>query len=131
MSEERIWNLIAKKLGGEATQEDLVELFDLLKENPEVHYSLEIFHELWCRNEFARRRPIAAYARLIRKMEQQGIVFPPGGRNCLYNKPPMRAKGKGLFSGLAAFLRRAKKYLKTHLKNNRRTKPLYHDSNFY
>jgi transmembrane sensor len=43
MKDERIWNLIARKLSGEATREDLVELFEMLRENPEVHYSLEIF----------------------------------------------------------------------------------------
>jgi putative ABC transport system permease protein len=80
MDNERIWTLIAKKLAGEATAEDILELYDLLKENPEVHYSLEIFDELWQQNQFAKDRPVAAYARLLKKMEQQGIEFPGGKR---------------------------------------------------
>ena len=80
MDNERIWTLVAKKLAGEATAEDILELYGLLKENPEIHYSLEIFDELWQQNQFARDRPVAAYARLLKKMEQQGIEFPAGNR---------------------------------------------------
>lgn len=80
MDNERIWTLIAKKLAGEATAEDIPELYDLLKVNPEVHYSLEIFDELWQQNQFAKDRPVAAYARLLKKMEQQGLEFPAGKR---------------------------------------------------
>lgn len=80
MDNERIWTLVAKKLAGEATAEDILELYDLLKEHPEVHYSLEIFDELWQQNQFAKDRPVAAYARLLKKMEQQGIEFPGGKR---------------------------------------------------
>jgi ABC-type antimicrobial peptide transport system permease subunit len=91
MNNERIWTLIAKKLAGEATPEDLLELYDLLQENPEIHYSLEVFDELWQQNDFAKRRPIAAYARFLKKMEQQGIAFPPGERKPL-NPPPVQRK---------------------------------------
>ena len=54
MDNERIWTLVAKKLAGEATAEDILELYELLQENPEVHYSLEIFDELWQQNQFAK-----------------------------------------------------------------------------
>ena len=98
MNNERIWTLIAKKLAGEATAEDLLELYDLLQENPEIHYSLEIFDELWKQNDFAKRRPIAAYARLLKKMEQQGIVFPRGERKQLNTSAPvMHKKRKPIF----------------------------------
>ena len=40
MDNERIWTLIAKKIAGEATAEDILELYELLQEHPEVHYSL-------------------------------------------------------------------------------------------
>lgn len=85
MNNERIWTLIAKRLAGEATPEDLLDLYDLLKENPEVHYSLEIFDQLWEQNDFAKSRPLAAYQRLLKKMEQQGISFPQGDRKELKN----------------------------------------------
>lgn len=86
MDNERIWTLIAKKLAGEATAEDILELYDLLQEHPEVHYSLEIFDELWEQNQFAKDRPVAAYARLLKKMEQQGIEFPAGKRLSLQQR---------------------------------------------
>jgi putative ABC transport system permease protein len=101
MNNERIWTLIAKKLAGEATAEDLLELYQLLKENPEVHYSLEIFDELWQQNDFAKRRPIAAYARLLKKMEQQGMSFPPGERKELVRPAPIKTqKSRPFFSSL-------------------------------
>lgn len=75
MNNERIWTLVAKKLAGEATAEDILELYDLLKENPEVHYSLEIFDELWQQNQFAKDRPVAAYARLLKKWNSRESNF--------------------------------------------------------
>ena len=80
MNNDRIWTLVAQRLAGEATAVDMLELHDLLKENPEIHYSLEIFDELWQQNRFAQYRPVAAYARLLKKLEQQGIEFPAGPR---------------------------------------------------
>ena len=41
------WNLIAKKLTGEATPEELCELEELLRQNPELHYPLQTISDLW------------------------------------------------------------------------------------
>jgi transmembrane sensor len=41
------WNLIAKKLTGEATPEELRELEDLLRNNPELHYPMQTISDLW------------------------------------------------------------------------------------
>jgi ferric-dicitrate binding protein FerR (iron transport regulator) len=41
------WNLIAKKLTGEATPEELRELEELLRQNPELHYPLQTISDLW------------------------------------------------------------------------------------
>jgi len=41
------WNLIARKLMGEAAPEELRELERLLKNNPELHYPMQTIIDLW------------------------------------------------------------------------------------
>ena len=47
MTENRYWNLLAKKLSGEANPEEMVELETLLKANPHWVYPAEIIEDLW------------------------------------------------------------------------------------
>ncbi|HTI10885.1 MAG TPA: FecR family protein [Puia sp.] len=44
---EYTWNLIAKKLTGEASTEELLELEALLRGNPELHYPMQTMADLW------------------------------------------------------------------------------------
>ncbi|HVU55146.1 MAG TPA: ABC transporter permease [Puia sp.] len=44
---DRIWKLIAKKLAGEATERDLRELQELLKDQPESSYSIQLLIDMW------------------------------------------------------------------------------------
>jgi len=45
--EERIWILIARKLAGEASDKDINELYQLLRENPDISYSVQLMVDLW------------------------------------------------------------------------------------
>ena len=47
MIDDRIWKLIAKKLSGEASPEELQELEKLVKDNPGLHHSIEAFTKFW------------------------------------------------------------------------------------
>ena len=47
MPNNKIWELIAKKLSGEASIEDLGELENLLRANPEMHYPMQTVADLW------------------------------------------------------------------------------------
>src|SRR4051812_5777185 len=47
MSQNRFWNLLAKKLSGEAMPSDLTELGKLVRENPEWVYSAEHVEKIW------------------------------------------------------------------------------------
>ncbi len=47
MDQESIWNLIAKKLSGDATESELDELHNELRRNPDLHYSLQTIYDLW------------------------------------------------------------------------------------
>lgn len=76
MLQEHIWNLIAKKLSGEASEDELHDLEDLLKANPELHYPIQHIIDLW--------RPQAvtdpeethqAFNRHLRRMQEFRIDF--------------------------------------------------------
>ncbi len=47
MSKQIIWDLIAKKLSGEASAEELGQLENLLKADPDTHYSMQTLADLW------------------------------------------------------------------------------------
>src|SRR5689334_8089316 len=47
MSQNRFWNLFAKKLSGEAMPEEVAELEILMKENPEWVYEAEQVEQIW------------------------------------------------------------------------------------
>ena len=47
MSHNLFWNLFAKKLAGEATDEELNELEQLMKANPDLLYSAQHMDDLW------------------------------------------------------------------------------------
>jgi hypothetical protein len=47
MDKESIWKLMARKMTGEATEEELRELRDLLKNDPAMNYIAETFSRLW------------------------------------------------------------------------------------
>ncbi|HEU4472842.1 MAG TPA: FecR family protein [Flavisolibacter sp.] len=47
MSENRYWQLLAKKLSGEASAEELTELEKLVRDHPELAYSSEHLTDIW------------------------------------------------------------------------------------
>ena len=47
MYQHRFWNLLAKKLSGEATEEEISELTQLLKENPDLSFAAQNLADLW------------------------------------------------------------------------------------
>ena len=44
---EYTWKLVAKVLAGEATDAEIKELGQLLRNNPELHYPLQTIADLW------------------------------------------------------------------------------------
>jgi transmembrane sensor len=51
MAQNRFWNLLAKKLSGEAIPEEIAELEQLLKENPEYIFPAEHIRNIWQQND--------------------------------------------------------------------------------
>src|SRR5258708_31695768 len=44
---DRIWHLMARKLSGEATEEEIKELELLQQQHPEMTYSFQLLSDLW------------------------------------------------------------------------------------
>ncbi|MCW3111194.1 MAG: hypothetical protein JWQ09_5700 [Segetibacter sp.] len=47
MEEKRIIELLTRKLAGEASDEELIELKELIEKNPDSFYTEEVFGEIW------------------------------------------------------------------------------------
>lgn len=76
MEQDNIWSLLAKKLSGEATTAELTELEQLLRTNPELHYSVQPLMDLWQSvNPPDNTAGREAFERHIRRMEALGLGF--------------------------------------------------------
>jgi transmembrane sensor len=76
MAEDIIWNLIAKKLSGEANEEELKELEALLRENPDLHYPVQTIMDLWKSNtRFDQEEAHEAFKRHLERLEELKIDF--------------------------------------------------------
>ncbi len=79
MRNEDIWNLIAKKLSGEASLEELSDLENQLHINPDMYYSLQVIIDLWNPEpDFDREEAHQAFNRHIERMGQFTIDPSPG-----------------------------------------------------
>jgi len=74
MENDRIWNLIAKKLAGEASPGELKELESALRLSPDLHYSLEALQDMWKKqsDEEAAQSEIA-FQRHMDRMRSLGM----------------------------------------------------------
>jgi transmembrane sensor len=78
MAQEYIWNLIAKKLSGEASEAELRELEKLLRENPDLHYPVQTIMDLWLTDlQFDQQEAHEAFKRHVARMKDLKIDFKP------------------------------------------------------
>jgi transmembrane sensor len=76
MNQDQIWNLIAKQLSGEASEEELKLLEGLLKENPDLHYPIQIINDLWQqRRHRVRITADNAFDRHVERMNHLNVDF--------------------------------------------------------
>jgi hypothetical protein len=69
MNQEDIWNLVAKKLSGEASPEELDQLENLLRKNPGLHYPLQVIIDLWKHKpHYSRQAADGAFERHVARM---------------------------------------------------------------
>jgi len=75
---EHTWNLIAKKLAGEASPAELQELENLLRSNPELHYPVQTIADLWEHNPPANKKAAEeAFDRHLDRIDRLHIDYSP------------------------------------------------------
>ena len=85
---EYTWNLLAKKLTGEALPEELQELEALLRRNPELHYPMQTLIDLWNSGEPSRQAAAEnAFDRHLDRMEKLNTGFTIGGPSSTGDQP--------------------------------------------
>jgi len=77
MSIDRFWILIARKLSGESSVEEICELEALLRVHPDLHFSVEIITNLWNQQSAIPANDLTdSYAKHIERMMSMGISVP-------------------------------------------------------
>ncbi len=75
MPKDTVWELIAKKLAGEATLPELKELEERLRQNPDMHYPLQTISDLWHHKAEHEEDAYEAFDRHAERMRALGIDF--------------------------------------------------------
>lgn len=75
MTQDRIWELIAKKLSGEASVPELKELEDTMRQQPDMHYSMQTVADLWHHNLPLREDVYAAFEKHLLRMQELGVDY--------------------------------------------------------
>lgn len=77
MLQERAWLLIGRKMAQEASPHELKELEEILKANPELHFSLQALTELWQQTPSPDYNELeTAYHNHIHRMKSAGSDHP-------------------------------------------------------
>lgn len=70
---DRIWEIVAKKLAGEASSKELEELEEILRQNPELHYPLQTVSDLWFHPAPQKEDAKAAFERHLNRLKEAGV----------------------------------------------------------
>lgn len=75
MKNDRVWELLARKMAGEATSAELEELDLLLRNDPQLHFSVQAFSDLWKHSSRTPTESKDAYNRHLTRLRNQGIAI--------------------------------------------------------
>ncbi|WP_290794193.1 FecR family protein [Flavihumibacter sp. UBA7668] len=75
--QDRIWEIVAKKLAGEASVHELEELEEILRSNPELHYSLQTISDIWFHTSPLKEDANQAFERHLQRMKDHGVEMEP------------------------------------------------------
>ncbi len=103
MLHNKLWELIAKKLSGEADAKDLAKLEELLRENPDMHYPMQTVADLWHHSTPDAEDAQQAFIKHTNRMKAMGINVEPTEEIIFANPVPVNKKKYLLFS-LAAIV---------------------------
>ncbi|WP_312688333.1 hypothetical protein, partial [Escherichia coli] len=69
----RIWELIAKKLSGEASEAELKELEETMRLHPDLHYPMQTVADLWHHSPPQQEDPHTAFGEMhLERMKRMG-----------------------------------------------------------
>ena len=72
----RLWTLMARKLTGEASQDELIELEGLVQKTAEAHYVIEILTLWWQRSvQSGKEQAEQAVDDLLSRIEKENEMF--------------------------------------------------------
>ncbi len=84
--ESRLWTLMAKKLTGETSQDELIELEGLVQKVPNAHYVIEILILWWQLSEKSgKEQAEQAVADLLSQLEKENEMFRPNKKGRIDN----------------------------------------------
>ena len=84
--ERRLWILMAKKLIGDASQDELIELEGLVQKTPNAHYVIEIMTLWWQLSEKSgKEQAEQAVADLLSRLERENEMFRPNKKGRIDN----------------------------------------------
>ncbi|RXK62268.1 FecR family protein [Lacibacter luteus] len=74
MSKEKVWHLYSRKLTGEASQDELMELQLYIEDHPSLQYEMEALEQVWMQNNQPDKEYLeATYLLHIEKMKKLGV----------------------------------------------------------
>lgn len=95
---EYTWQLVAKMLAGEATHEELVELEQLLRGNPDLHYPLQIITSIWrASSPEDQKKAEEAFSRHLDRMTSLHIDYEKGAVPAVGRPESSRSRKRRLF----------------------------------
>ena len=77
MQKDRLWYLVSKKLAQEATAQELLELEELLREHPEMHYAIQHIQDLWKLHPPEAPEAGEAFRKHLERMRNKGLSISP------------------------------------------------------
>ena len=84
--ESRLWILMARKLTGEASQDELIELEGLVQKIPNAHYVIEILTLWWHLSETSgKEQAEQAVTDLLSQLEKENEMFRPNKKGRIDN----------------------------------------------
>lgn len=92
MPHDRLWELLAKKLSGEATLPELDELTELLRQQPDMHYPLQAITDLWHYHPPHNDDPATAYDRHLNRMAAMSVDFSSPAEDAIIDLPLLEEK---------------------------------------
>lgn len=99
MLQDRPWLLIGRKMANEASPQELKELEEILRSNPELHFSLQALTELWHKTPSRNTAELeSAYQNHLNRLKAE-LPDPPGSTEdlheaALFSYPKRRFFGK-------------------------------------